>query len=104
MTWDRVPIVEQRLDAYLAGAESVADRLAPDATLPGTTLTAAAAAALYEDQLASRQIAQTSSSVRKFTYTVPAANGAEAWKNSRAQATQPLSSAGLSQRVWTFIT
>ena len=56
MTWDRIPIVEQRLDTYLAGAEPVAERLAPDATLPGTTLTAAAAVGLFEDQLTSRQI------------------------------------------------
>jgi 2-oxoisovalerate dehydrogenase E1 component len=57
MTWDRVPIVEDRLDAYLAGAEPAASRLAPHAVLrPGTTLTAARALGLFEDQLASRQI------------------------------------------------
>ena len=57
MTWDRVAIVENRLDTYLAGAEPAANRLAPHAALhPGTTLTAAAALGLFEDQLASRQI------------------------------------------------
>jgi 2-oxoisovalerate dehydrogenase E1 component len=57
MTWDRVAIVENRLDTYLAGAEPAANSLAPNAALhPGTTLTAAAAVALFEDQLASRQI------------------------------------------------
>ncbi len=57
MTWDRVAIVENRLDTYLAGAEPAADRLAPHAALhAGTNLTAAAALGLFEDQLASRQI------------------------------------------------
>ena len=57
MTWDRVAIVENRLDTYLAGAEPAESPLAPNAPLqPGTTLTAAAAVALFEDQLASRQI------------------------------------------------
>ena len=57
MTWDRVAIVETRLDTYLAGAEPAATRLAPHAVLhPGTTLTAGAALGLFEDQLASRQI------------------------------------------------
>jgi 2-oxoisovalerate dehydrogenase E1 component len=57
MTWDRVAIVENRLDTYLAGAEPAGSPLAPRAVLhPGSTLTAAAALALFEDQLASRQI------------------------------------------------
>jgi 2-oxoisovalerate dehydrogenase E1 component len=57
MTWDRVAIVENRLDTYLAGAEPAASSLASNAALhSGSTLTAAAAVALFEDQLASRQI------------------------------------------------
>jgi 2-oxoisovalerate dehydrogenase E1 component len=57
MTWDRVAIVENLLDTYLAGAEPAATLLAPDAALhPGTSLTAATALGLFEDQLASRQI------------------------------------------------
>jgi 2-oxoisovalerate dehydrogenase E1 component len=57
MTWDRVAIVENRLDTYLAGAEPAASQLAPHAALhPGATLTAVAALGLFEDQLASRQI------------------------------------------------
>jgi 2-oxoisovalerate dehydrogenase E1 component len=57
MTWDRVSIVEDRLDRYLAAAEPAGARLAPRAALhPGTTLTAATAIALFEDGLASRQI------------------------------------------------
>ena len=57
MTWDRVSIVEDRLDQYLAAAEPAAARLAPRAPLhPGTTLTAAEAIALFEDGLASRQV------------------------------------------------
>jgi 2-oxoisovalerate dehydrogenase E1 component len=57
MTWDRVAIVENRLDTYLAGAKPAASRLAPHEVLhSGTTLTAATALGLLEDQLASRQI------------------------------------------------
>ena len=57
MTWDRVAIVEDRLDTYLSSAEPAPDRLAPHAPLhPTTTLTAAEAVALFEDQLASRQV------------------------------------------------
>src|SRR5688500_8379931 len=57
MTWDRVAIVEDRLDTYLASAEPAPDRLTPHAPLrPTTTLTVAQALALFEDQLASRQV------------------------------------------------
>jgi 2-oxoisovalerate dehydrogenase E1 component len=57
MTWDRVAIVEDRLDTYLSSAEPATDRLAPHAPLhPTTTLTTAEALALFEDQLASRQV------------------------------------------------
>ena len=57
MTWDRVAIVENSLDTYLAGAQPTSNRLAPHEVIhPGTTLTAATALGLFEDQLASRQI------------------------------------------------
>ena len=56
MTWDRVAIVEQQLDHTLATAEPASDRLPAGALLPGASLTAAAAMALFEDQLASRQL------------------------------------------------
>ena len=56
MTWDRVAIVEGQLDAYLAGAEAM-PLLPPDQPLrPGSSLTVRAALALFEDQVASRQI------------------------------------------------
>ena len=57
MTWDRVPIVEQRLDAYLDAAPATATRLEPTAPLmAGGNLTAGQALALFEDQVASRQL------------------------------------------------
>ena len=57
MTWDRVAIVENSLDTYLAAAQPAEHRLAAHEVLhPGSTLTAAAALGLFEDQLASRQI------------------------------------------------
>jgi 2-oxoisovalerate dehydrogenase E1 component len=56
MTWDRVTVVESKLDEYLGGAEA-APLLPPDAALrPGARLTARAAVALFEDQVASRQL------------------------------------------------
>jgi 2-oxoisovalerate dehydrogenase E1 component len=57
MTWDRVAIVEQQLDRYLAIAAPASDRLAVDAPLrAGGSLTVATATALFEDQLVSRQL------------------------------------------------
>jgi 2-oxoisovalerate dehydrogenase E1 component len=57
MTWDRVSIVEQRLDQQIAAAEPADRRLLPDAPLrEGSSLTAAAAMAILEDQLTSRQL------------------------------------------------
>jgi 2-oxoisovalerate dehydrogenase E1 component len=54
---DRVELVEQALDRYLAEAPSAGPPLAPDAPLhPGGTLTAARAVALWEDQATSRAI------------------------------------------------
>jgi 2-oxoisovalerate dehydrogenase E1 component len=77
MTWDRVAIVENRLDTYLAGAEPAGTPLAPHAALhPGTSLTAAAAVALFEDQLASRQIDVAARELKKTArsfYTISSA-------------------------------
>ena len=57
MTWDRVAIVEQRLDTYLDAAVPAPDRVSPgDPVRPGTALTASRARALFEDQLTSRQL------------------------------------------------
>ena len=58
MTWDRVAIVERQLDAYLETAEAPdGPRLAPGEPIrPGSSLTAARATALFEDQLTSRQL------------------------------------------------
>ena len=57
MTWDRVAIVEQGLDSYLGTARPAPHRLEAAAPLrAGGELTAGRALALFEDQLASRQL------------------------------------------------
>ncbi|HET8572211.1 MAG TPA: thiamine pyrophosphate-dependent enzyme [Candidatus Limnocylindria bacterium] len=57
MTFDRVSVVEHGLDDYLDHATPASSRLAPDEPLrTGTTLTSRAAMAIFEDQLASRQL------------------------------------------------
>ncbi len=57
MTWDRVAVVERQLDSYLETARPAPHRLAADAPLrDGARLTAGRALALFEDQLASRQL------------------------------------------------
>src|SRR5688572_26013121 len=57
MTWDRVAIVEQLLDTAIASAPAPDSRLSPrDPLQPGSTLTAAAAMAIFEDQVTSRQL------------------------------------------------
>ena len=77
MTWDRVAIVERQLDTYLEHAEPAEDRLEARAPLgPRTDLTAAAAIALFEDQLASRQIDVASRELKKTNrifYTIGSA-------------------------------
>ncbi|MCV0402947.1 MAG: MFS transporter [Chloroflexi bacterium] len=77
MTWDRVAIVERQLDAYLAHAEPADRRLAPDAPI-GTDggLTAVGAIALFEDQLASRQLDVAARELKKTNrsfYTIGSA-------------------------------
>ncbi|MGI8829313.1 MAG: thiamine pyrophosphate-dependent enzyme [Candidatus Limnocylindria bacterium] len=57
MTWDRVAIVENQLDRYLSAAEPADNRLASRAPLrAGGAMTAGMALAVFEDQVASRQI------------------------------------------------
>ena len=57
MTWDRVAVVERQLDDYLESAEPVDRRLDASSPLrPGSQLLAGQALALFEDQVASRQI------------------------------------------------
>jgi len=66
MTWDRVAIVEQGLDSYLETARPAAHRLAADAPLRGGSgLTAGRALALFEDQLASRQLDVAARALKK---------------------------------------
>jgi 2-oxoisovalerate dehydrogenase E1 component len=77
MTWDRVAVVERQLDDYLAHATPAERRLDADAPLSaGSRLTAAAAMALFEDQLASRQVDVASRELKKTNrsfYTIGSA-------------------------------
>jgi 2-oxoisovalerate dehydrogenase E1 component len=77
MTWDRVAIVEQQLDQQIRTAEPAERRLPPDAPLrEGSDLTAAAAMALLEDQLTSRQIDAAARELKKSDrsyYTISSA-------------------------------
>jgi len=77
MTWDRVAIVEKQLDDNLSLAESAASRLSPGAPLVGgSSLTAAHAMSLFEDQLASRQIDVAARELKKTNrsfYTIGSA-------------------------------
>ena len=77
MTWDRVSIVEQQLDTELNAATAVAARLSPSAPLrSGGSLTAAAALAFFEDQVASRQLDVAARELKKTNrsfYTIGSA-------------------------------
>jgi 2-oxoisovalerate dehydrogenase E1 component len=77
MTWDRVAIVERQLDSYLHAAQPAAARLEPSAPLrAGGALTAATALALFEDQLASRQLDVAARELKKTNrsfYTISSA-------------------------------
>jgi 2-oxoisovalerate dehydrogenase E1 component len=77
MTWDRVSIVEQQLDTELNAATAVAARLSPSAPLRADgSLTAAAALALFEDQVASRQLDVAARELKKTNrsfYTIGSA-------------------------------
>ena len=77
MTWDRVAVVEQTLDRYLAGADTAGRQLQPGEPLAaGSSLTAGAAVALFEDQLASRQLDVAARELKKTNrsyYTISSA-------------------------------
>ena len=77
MTWDRVAIVERQLDTYLESAQPAAHRLGEDAPLrPDGSLLVAAALALFEDQVASRQIDVAARELKKTNrsfYTIGSA-------------------------------
>ncbi len=77
MTWDRVAIVEQQLDTEIASARAGRERLPADAALrPDGSLTAAAAIALYEDQVTSRQLDVAARELKKTNrsfYTIGSA-------------------------------
>ncbi|HEX6654620.1 MAG TPA: thiamine pyrophosphate-dependent enzyme, partial [Candidatus Limnocylindria bacterium] len=77
MTFDRVPIVESTLDAYLASARDDRPRLAPDAELRrGSGLTARRAIELFEDQVISRAVDVASRELKKTNrsfYTIGSA-------------------------------
>jgi 2-oxoisovalerate dehydrogenase E1 component len=76
LTWDRVTIVEANLDDYLATAQG-APILPADAPLrPGGRLTVRQAVALFEDQLASRQLDVAARELKKVDrsyYTISSA-------------------------------
>jgi 2-oxoisovalerate dehydrogenase E1 component len=77
MSTNRVEAVEKRLDAALAGAEPAARALAASEPLAaGTTLTARAALALFEDMLLSRQLDAIARELKKSNqsfYTISSA-------------------------------
>ena len=77
MTWDRVAVVERQLDTYLEAARPASARLPADAPLrAGSDLTAGRALALFEDQLASRQLDVAARELKKTNrsfYTISSA-------------------------------
>jgi 2-oxoisovalerate dehydrogenase E1 component len=77
MTWDRVAIVEQQLDNEIAAAFAAGVSLPSDASLSADgTLTAAAAVALFEDQVTSRQLDVAARELKKTNrsfYTIGSA-------------------------------
>ncbi|HEX6139562.1 MAG TPA: thiamine pyrophosphate-dependent enzyme [Candidatus Limnocylindria bacterium] len=80
MTFDRVPVVEAALDAYLETAPEAAPASAPRAldepVTPGRSLTVGAARALFEDQVTSRAIDVTARELKKTDrsyYTISSA-------------------------------
>ena len=77
MTFDRVPIVESALDAFLASAPDDRPRLPADAELrAGSGLTGRAAVALFEDQVTSRAVDVAARELKKTNrsyYTIGSA-------------------------------
>ncbi len=77
MTWDRVTVVEQRLDRHIESLPSSAHRLGLHEPLrSGSSLTAIGARRLFEDQLVSRQLdvaARTLKKTNRSFYTIGSA-------------------------------
>ena len=77
MTWDRVAIVERQLDTEIASAPAASRQLSAGASLrPDGSLTAAAAVALFEDQVTSRQLDVVARELKKTNrsfYTIGSA-------------------------------
>jgi 2-oxoisovalerate dehydrogenase E1 component len=77
MTFDRVPIVEAALDDAIAALPAPSERLLPNALIPGTrSLTAAAAVAIFEDQVLSRALDVAARELKKTNrsfYTIGSA-------------------------------
>ncbi|MBW3613309.1 MAG: MFS transporter [Chloroflexi bacterium] len=77
MTWDRVTVVEQRLDQHIERLSAAAHRLAPHEPIaPDSSLTAGQARALFEDGLVSRQLDVAARELKKTNrsfYTIGSA-------------------------------
>jgi 2-oxoisovalerate dehydrogenase E1 component len=77
MTFDRVAIVEQALDGYLAQATPGVARLSPDAPLrAGSSLTARRAVELFEEEVTSRAVDVAARELKKTNrsfYTISSA-------------------------------
>lgn len=77
MTWDRVTVVEQRLDGHIESLSPASRRLSSDEPIaPGRSLTAGQARALFEDQLTSRQLdvsARELKTTNRSFYTISSA-------------------------------
>jgi 2-oxoisovalerate dehydrogenase E1 component len=77
MTWDRVAIVERQLDSHIASLMPAERRLTSrDRLRSESSLTAVEALALYEDQLASRQLDVAARELKKTNrsfYTISSA-------------------------------
>ena len=77
MTWNRVAVVEQQLDLEISRASPTTERRSPAEPLrEGTSLSAAVALGLFEDQLASRQVDVAARELKKTNrsfYTISSA-------------------------------
>ena len=77
MTFDRVAVVEDALDALLADLAPAASRLLPDEPLhPGSGLTARRAIELFEDQVLSRQVDRAARELKKTNRSFHTIGGA----------------------------
>ncbi len=77
MTFDRVAVVEDALDALLAGLAPAAAPLRPDEPLrPGSGLAAQRAVELFEDQVVSRQVDRAARELKKTNRSFHTITGA----------------------------